>query len=167
MEQVQRVSMGKHIREVFDEVTGTSHYEIVAEQRTADVDSVQEELGDLSLDSGQQSDFLEEAHKLVDNGKAKSMTEAMKKVRRRQPELHEAFKNKSQPPRYPLTARQFENNKKYRALVEKYQLALDQADNAAKTGHESIAKGVYRKAGEILVEMRQLIREEEKVLAGK
>jgi len=47
-------------------------------------------------DNEQEDDFLEEARKLVDDGKAKSMTEAMKKVRRRQPELHEAFKDKSQ-----------------------------------------------------------------------
>lgn len=48
-----------------------------------------------SSDNEQEGDFLEEAHKLVDDGKAKSMTEAMKKVRRRQPKLHEAFKDKS------------------------------------------------------------------------
>lgn len=36
-------------------------------------------------------DFMLEARRMVDEGKAKNVTEAMRKVKRQNPELHEAF----------------------------------------------------------------------------
>ena len=47
-------------------------------------------------DGEAQGDFMLEARKLVDEGKAKTLTEAMRKVQRQNPELHEAFKAKSE-----------------------------------------------------------------------
>lgn len=47
-------------------------------------------------DGEAQGNFMLEARKLVADGKAKTLTEAMRKVRRQNPKLHEAFKVNSE-----------------------------------------------------------------------
>ena len=47
-------------------------------------------------DGETQGDFMLEARKMVADGNAKTLTEAMRKVRRQHPELHEAFKANSE-----------------------------------------------------------------------
>lgn len=48
-----------------------------------------------AFESGQQGDFMASARQMFKAGKAKTMTEAMKKVNRRNPALHEAYIEKS------------------------------------------------------------------------
>lgn len=102
------------------------------------------------------ADFLEEARKLVDAGEAKTMTEAMRKVRRQRPELHEAFKAEA-----AINAgQQSKQNQEFVELCRRHGLCLEQADRARKAGHAKIADGVLRVASDILVRIRKLTRQE-------
>jgi len=71
------------------------YYDLEQQKKKAEQNAGAKAIASGDSDSEQEGDFLEEARKLVDDGKAKNMTEAMRKIRRRQPQLHEAFKEKS------------------------------------------------------------------------
>lgn len=68
-----------------------------AEQAKAAATAGQKESGSAPIktegsDGGGDVNFIEQARQMVEDGKAKNMTVAMKKLRRRDPELHERFK---------------------------------------------------------------------------
>lgn len=97
-----------------------------------------------SVDHAAKVDFLGEAKKLVDAGEAKSMTEAMRTVSRQRPELHEAFKS----------------NQKFRDLVQRHSLAIEQAKRARNAGYSKVADGTLAVAEEICRKIRQLLRKD-------
>lgn len=70
-------------------------FDLLQQEKIAEQNAGAKPIASGDSDSEQEGDFLEEAHKLLDDGKAKNMVEAMRKIRRRQPELHEAYKEKS------------------------------------------------------------------------
>ncbi len=74
---------------------------IEAEKKAAEEKKGQQNAGAKAIategsDGEAQGDFMLEVRKLVSEDKAKTLTEAMRKVQRQNPELHEAFKAKSE-----------------------------------------------------------------------
>lgn len=107
------------------------------------------------FDDGAQGDFLDEARKLVDQGKAKTMTEAIRKVHHERPELLEALKSGAVIP----PGQQFRQNQKFIDLCRRHKLCLEQYERAKKAGHSKIATGILKFANENLLELRKLLAE--------